>query len=83
MTTLSVGDFRSNLAASLNLVDQGELLFLRRHNKVYAIVLVDDDDLTVSPQLAEKIATARSEFQERKTLAFENATSAQKWMDEL
>ena len=83
MTTLSVGDFRSNLAASLNLVDQGEQLFLRRHNKVYAIVLVDDGDLTVSPQLAEKIATARSEFQEHKTLAFENGSSAQKWMDEL
>lgn len=82
MTTLSVGDFRSNLAASLNLVDQGEQIFLRRHNKIYAIVLVDEDDLSVTPQMAEKLANARKEFQERKTLVFDSAASAQQWMDD-
>jgi hypothetical protein len=33
--------------------------------------------------LAAKIEKARKEFREGKTLHFENAAAAQKWMDEL
>lgn len=83
MTTLSVRDFRSRLAASLNLVDQGEQVFLRRHNKLYTIVMIEDNDLEITPQLEAKIAKARQEHLEGKTLGFDNAGEAQQWMDAL
>ena len=46
-------------------------------------ISVEDDDLDISPALAAKIEKARKEHKEGKTLRFENATAAQKWMDEL
>ena len=83
MTTLTVRDFRNQLASSLDSVDSGEHVFIRRKNKLYIIVPVEDDDLTITPELADKIETARKEFREGKTLKFESAEAAQKWMDEL
>ena len=83
MTTLSIRDFRSNLAASLDRVDNGEQVLVRRGNKVYTIIVVDDQELEFSPQLVEKIDRARAEFKSGEALAFENAAAAQQWMDEL
>ena len=83
MTTLSIRDFRSNLAASLDRVDNGEQVLVRRGNKVYTIIVVDDQELEFTPQLVEKIERARAEYKSGETLAFENAAAAQQWMDEL
>lgn len=83
MTTLSIRDFRSNLAASLDRVDKGEQVLVRRGNKVYTIIAVGDQGLEFSPQLNEKIEQARAEFASGETLAFENAAAAQQWMEEL
>ena len=83
MTTLSIRDFRRNLAASLDRVDNGEQVLVRRGNKIYTIIAVDEQELEFSPQLAEKIERARTEFRSGETLAFENAAAAQQWMDEL
>ena len=83
MTTLTVRDFRSNLAASLDRVDRGEQILVRRGNKIYTIVVVEDGELEISPQLAEKIDMARQEYRNGSTLEFESASAAQRWMDEL
>ncbi len=84
MTSLSFTDFRKNMASSFDRVDAGEFVFINRGNsKKYAIVLMDDDDLTITPKMAEKIEKARKEYKEGKTLKFDNAKDAQKWMDEL
>ncbi len=83
MITLTIRDFRSNLAASLDRVDQGEQVLLRRGNKVYTIIIVDDGELVITPQLAEKIDKARQEYRDGSTLKFESASAAQQWMDEL
>lgn len=83
MTTLTVRNFRSNLAASLDRVDRGEQIMVRRGNKIYAIIVVEDGDLEITPQLAEKIDQARQEYRDGTTLEFENASAAQQWMDEL
>lgn len=83
MTTLTVRNFRSNLAASLDRVDRGEQIMVRRGNKIYAIIVVEDGDLEITPQLAEKIDQARQEYRNGTTLEFENASAAQQWMDEL
>ena len=83
MTTLTIRDFRSQLAASFDLVDQGERVLVRRRNKIYTIVVVEDGELEITPQLAEKIEKARQEYHEGAALEFESASAAQQWMDEL
>ena len=83
MTTLTIRDFRSNLAASLDLVDRGESVMVRRRGRVYTIIAVEDDELEITPQLAEKIEKAREEYRAGQALAFESAAAAQQWMNEL
>ena len=84
MTSLSFSDFRKNMASSFDLVDAGEKVYINRGSrKTYAIIPVEDGDLTITPALAAKIEKARKEFREGKTLHFETAAAAQKWMDEL
>ena len=84
MTTLSLSDFRSNMASAFDRVDAGEFVFVNRgRKKTYSLILVKDDDLTISPQLASRIEKARQEYREGKTIKFKNAAEAQKWMDEL
>ena len=56
MTALTFSDFRKNMASSFDLVDAGEHVFINRGSKkMYAIVAVDDDDLTITPAMAAKI----------------------------
>lgn len=83
MTALTMRDFRSNLANSFDRVDGGERVYIRRNRKLYTLVSVEDNDLEITPALAEKIEQARQEHREGKTLRFESAAAAQKWMDEL
>lgn len=83
MTTLTIRDFRSKLAASFDLVDQGESVLVRRRGKVYTIVVVEDNELEITPQLAKKIEAAREEYRAGRTLEFDSAAAAQQWMNEL
>lgn len=83
MNTMTVRDFRTNLSANFDRVDAGERILVRRRNRVYTIVPVEDDDLTISPELQAKIDKAKQEYKEGKTLHFESAEAVQKWMDEL
>lgn len=70
MTALSFTDFRKNMASSFDRVDAGEFVFINRGNKKkYAIVLMDDDDLSITPKMAEKIEKARKEYHKAKHLS--------------
>lgn len=83
MNTMTVRDFRTNLSANFDRVDAGERILVRRRNRVYTIVAVEEDDLTITSELQAKIDKARQEYKEGKTLRFESAEAMQKWMDEL
>lgn len=52
---MTVRDFRTNLAANFDRVDAVERT-------------VEDDDLTISPELQAKIDKARQEYKEGKTI---------------
>ena len=67
MNTMTVRDFRTNLSANFDRVDAGERNLVRRRNRVYTIVPVEDDDLTITPELQAKIDKARQEYKEGKT----------------
>ena len=58
MTTLTIRDFRSNLAASLDRVDKGEQILVRRGSKTYTIIVVDDGELEITPQLPSNSRSA-------------------------
>lgn len=83
MKLLSVRDFRSNLSTTLNQASEGEKIYIRRNNQLFAIIPIETNDLDYSITIQEKIEKARQEFISGETLGFESATKAQQWMDEL
>ena len=84
MTTLSFTDFRNNMANSFDLVDDGEYVFINRGSKrMYAIVPVGDDDLTITPVLAAKIEKARKEYREGKTVSLKSHEDIDNYFDSL
>lgn len=83
MNTVSVRDFRTGMASVLNRSDAGEQIVISRGRKLYAIVPIQFDDLTITPSLQAKIDKAKAEMDEGTALTFSNASEAQKWMDEL
>ncbi len=44
MNTLTVRDFRNKMAAAFDMTDAGENIFIRRGNRIYAIVSVKNED---------------------------------------
>ncbi len=84
MTTLTMTDFRSNMASSFDRVDAGEFVFINRgRQKTYAIIPVEDDDLAITPELAAKIEKARQEFREGKGISLNSRDEMEKWFDSL
>ena len=83
MNTLTVRDFRNNMAATFERTDVGEDIFIRRGKKIYAIIPVKNEDLAISPSLQQKINKARKEFENGEAITFKSASDAQKWMDEI
>lgn len=83
MNTLTVRDFRNNMAATFERTDAGEDIFIRRGKKIYAIIPVKNEDLAISPSLQQKINKARKEFENGEAITFKSASDAQKWMDEI
>ena len=71
------------MATSFDRVDAGEQVFIRRKKQLYTIVPVEDNEMEITPALAEKIEKARQEHREGKTLKFESAEAAHKWFDSL
>ena len=72
MTALTMRDFRSNLATSFDRVDSGERVYIRRNSKLYTLVPVEEDDLSITPALAAKIERARQEYREGKTVSLKS-----------
>ena len=83
METLSVRDYRNNLAASFAKADEGESVFIKRKNQIYALVHVGQANLMITPEMQHSISEAREEFRNGKTRHFNNAASMQQWLDEL
>ena len=83
MTTLTIRDFRSNLAASLDRVDKGEQILVRRGSKTYTIIVVDDGELEITPQLAAKIEKARQEYREGKAISLKTHEDVDRYFESM
>ena len=69
MNIITARDFRNNLSSTLDRVDAGERILVRRRNRVYTIIPVEKDDLTITPELQAKIDKARQEYKEGRTIS--------------
>ena len=71
------------MASSFDKVDAGEHVFIRRKNQLYIIVPVQEEDLTITPELAQKIEQARQEHREGKGVTLKSQEDIDKWFDSL
>ena len=84
MTTLTISDFRSNMASTFDRVDAGEFVFINRgRQKTYAIIPIKEDDLSISPELASKIEKARQEHREGKGIALNSHEDIVRYLDSM
>ena len=62
MAILTIRDFRSHMASTLDRVDAGERVYIRRNHKLYTVVRVEEDDMEITTAFAAKIEAARKEL---------------------
>lgn len=82
MTTMTISDFKKNMSSSLNRIDAGERVYIRRGEQVYALIAVHDYD-ELSPELYEDIEKGRKEFTEGKCVECRNHEELSSFLESL
>lgn len=80
---MTVSGFRRNMAAAFNKAAEGENVMVRRGTQVFAIVPVSDDELTITPELQEKIDKARAEIKSGKCVTLKSHEDIDRYFDSL
>jgi antitoxin (DNA-binding transcriptional repressor) of toxin-antitoxin stability system len=63
MLQVTSREFRDKQASLLNIADQGEQVVIRRRGKrSYMLTPIYDSDITITPELEQKIERARAEI---------------------
>lgn len=83
MNTLTVANFRKDLSKVLDQAAAGEYVLIRRKKQMFTLVPVDEDELTITPELQSKINKARKEHKEGKTIACKTADDLTAFLDSL
>lgn len=77
-------EFRSQQAHVFDLADQGERIIIRRNRKqAYALVPVDDDDLSITPALQAKIDQARADIKAGRSHTLRSTEDIAQYFDAL
>ena len=70
MDTLSVREYRNNLASAFDRADRGEQVLIRRKNSIYVLASAGKENVTISPtkqrEIDEMTASIRRSIQEVK-----------------
>lgn len=64
METLSVREYRNNLADSFTRAAKGERVLIRRRNQLYALISIGQENLMISPKLQARIDEAEKACRE-------------------
>lgn len=83
METLSVRDYRNNLAASFSRADRGETVLIRRKNQIYALVSVGREDLMITPELQARIAEVEAACKEGRCVSCQTKEELDNFLDSL
>ena len=83
METLSVRDYRNNLAASFARADRGETVLIRRKNQIYALVSVGREDLMITPELQARIDEVERACREGRCVTCRDEAEPDGYLDSL
>ncbi len=83
METLSVRDYRNNLSTSFDKVDNGENVYIRRRNRIYALISIENEDLTVTPALNRRIKEVHEAYQQGKCITCSTNEELTSFLDSL
>ncbi len=76
--------FRSQQAHVFDLADKGEIIIIRRGRKqAFTLVPIDDDDLTITPELQAKIDKAREEIKAGNCITLKSRADIDAYFDSL
>ena len=64
METLSIKDFRNQMAASFDKAANAENVLIRRKNEIYALVKVGHEDLLLTKDLQKRIDDVHQAYQQ-------------------
>ena len=68
METLSIKDFRNQMAASFDKAANAENVLIRRKNEIYALVKVGHEDLLLTKDLQKRIDDVHRAYQQGKCI---------------
>ena len=68
METLSIKDFRNQMAASFDKAANAENVLIRRKNEIYALVKVGHEDLLLTKDLQKRIDDVHQAYQQVKCI---------------
>ena len=83
MTSITAREFRSNMASTFNRIDAGEQILVTRNNRMYTIVPVEDEDLSISPELMARIEKSRKQIAEGQCYICRNKEELNAFLDSL
>ena len=83
MISITAREFRSNMASTFNRIDAGEQILVKRNNRMYTIVRVEDDDLNISPELMATIEKSRKQIAEGQCYICRNKEELNAFLDSL
>lgn len=83
MEVLSVRDYRNNLAASFDRAEQGEQVLIRRRNRIYSLISLGREDLTITPALQERINEARKAYKDGNVISCATSDELSAFLDSL
>lgn len=77
-------EFRSQQAHVFDLADRGEKVIIRRNRKqAYTLVPIEDDDLTITPELQARIDKARAEIKAGNCVTLKSHADIDAYFDSL
>lgn len=71
---MNVSMFRKKLSYALDMADLGEMTYIHRGTKVYALISIPSSEIEISDSLKEEIEKAREDY---RTGNFRKCSSAQ------
>lgn len=83
MTSITAREFRSKMASTFNRIDAGEQILVKRNNRMYTIVLVEDDDLKISQELWARIEEGRRQIAEGDCVVCNNQEELKAYFESL
>lgn len=77
-------EFRSQQAHVFDLADKGEKVIIRRSKKqAYTLVPIEDDDLTITPELQARIDKARAEIKAGNCVTLRSSEELDRYLETL